>query len=244
MVRLYADRTQQAAERVGADGTSDKMVLPYTQWLWERMDHDLGPSPSVLFIGGGGYSLPAKLIQSRLDARALAVEIDPLITQVVRDHLPWAGAMIRGQGVDGGAETGDRRLGIVHADGRVYLNETQQTFDAAIVDAFSSGAVPAHLATREAYERLRNIVQGPVYVNLIDSPDGPLARGVHAILVDLYPFVGAVQGPVSDRGQANIILVAGHRPFTPLATLPERFAEVSITSSRAFTDDRGWIGHR
>ncbi len=69
------------------------------------------------------------------------------------------------------------RLGIVHADGRVYINETERRFDAAVMDAFSSNSVPAHLVTRETYERLRDIVDGPVYVNLIDAPDGPLARG-------------------------------------------------------------------
>ena len=72
------------------------------------------------------------------------------------------------------------RLGIVHADGRVYLNEAERRFDAAVMDAFSSGSVPAHLATRETYERLSAIVEGPVYVNVIDAPNGPLARGIHA----------------------------------------------------------------
>ncbi len=81
------------------------------------------------------------------------------------------------------------RLGIVHADGRVFLNRTEQRFDAVVMDAFSSGSVPAHLATRETYARLRDIVDGPVYVNLIDAPDGPLARGIHAILSELYPHV-------------------------------------------------------
>ncbi len=41
------------------------------------MDRDLGAAPSVLFIGGAGYSLPAMLLESRADARAVAVEIDP-----------------------------------------------------------------------------------------------------------------------------------------------------------------------
>ena len=251
-VHLYADRTRQAAERIGQDeraGASGGLVLPYTRWLWARMDRDLGPRASVLFIGGGGYTLPTRLLASRAEAQAVAVEIDPLVTRVVRAHMPWARAMIGQEGFDaarGGPRgaAGERRLGIVHADGRVYLNETDRRFDAAVVDAFSSGSVPAHLATRETYERLHAIVSGPVYVNLIDAPGGPLARGVHAILSGLYPHVEAMQGPVSPRGRANTVLAASRTPLAPVDTLPEGYEAARIAPGRAFTDDRGWVGHR
>ena len=149
--------------------------------------------------------------------------------------------------VVGEAEDGlERRVGQTFRDGRhrVFLNEADRRFDAAVVDAFSSGPVPAHLATRETYERLRAIVQGPVYVNLIDRPDGPLARGVHAILSGLYPHVDAVEGPVGPRGRANIVLAASRTPLAPLGALPAGYKPARIASGRAFTDDRGWVGHR
>lgn len=252
-VFLYSDRTQQAAEQrlPNADGTGQThgLVMPYSHWIWARMDRDLGPAPAVLFIGGGGYSLPTKLLETRPAAQAVAVEIDPLVTRVVRQHLPWASEMIAQAGYD--ATPGmsarpdqDKRLGLVHADGRVFLNETDQRFDAVVMDAFSSGSVPAHLATRETYERLRVLVDGPVYVNLIDMPDGPLARGIHAILGDLYPHVQTVQGPVSRRGRANIVLAASRLPLAPLETLPTGYDTVRVSPGRAFTDDRGWVGHR
>jgi spermidine synthase len=213
------------------------------------MDRDLGPAPAVLFIGGGGYTLPARLLHARPAADAVAVEIDPLVTRVVRRHMPWAAATIDRAGYDAGSgapadsATGGR-LGIVHADGRVYLNETTRRFDAAVVDAFSSRSVPAHLATHEAYARLRRVVDGPVYVNLIDVPGGRLAQGVHAILSDLYPHVHAVQGEVNARGRANILLAAAPAPLAPLETRPEGYEPVRIPPARAFTDDRGWVGYR
>lgn len=252
-VHLYSDRTPQAAERLVRNEeqpqASHGLVLSYTQWLWARMDRDLGPAPSVLFVGGGGYTLPTRLLDSRSSAQAVAVEIDPLVTRVVRLHLPWAGAMIERTGYDTGrdgsqSETDEGRLGIVHADGRVYINEVDRRFDAVVMDAFSSGSVPAHLATLETYKRLQTIVKGPVYVNLIDAPDGPLARGVHAILSSLYPHVEAVQGPVSFNGRANIVLAASHRTLAPLDALPTGYEAARITPDRAFTDDRGWVGHR
>lgn len=247
-VHLYADRTEQAAERepLVAEDDAPRLVLPYSEWVWDRMDRDLGPAPSVLFIGGGGYTLPTKLLAARPEARATVVEIDSLVTQVVRRHMPKAGEMIERTGYADGhdAASGDGRLGIVHEDGRVYINQTQRRFDAVVMDAFSSSSVPAHLATLETYERLRDIVDGPVYVNLIDAPDGRLARGLHAILARLYPHVEAVQGPVSGRGRANILLAAAPQALAPLNTLPEDYAPTSITAARAFTDDRGWVGHR
>lgn len=248
-VYLYSDRTQQAAERAFQGDADDRLVLPYTQWLWARMDHDLGPAPSVLFIGGGGYTLPAKLLESRPAAQAIAVEIDPLVTQVVRQHLPWAGGMIGQVGYEAApdgprVDPGQGGLGIIHEDGRVFLNETTHRFDAAVMDAFSSASVPAHLATRETYERLRTLVDGPVYVNLIDAPDGSLVRGIHAILSELYPHVETVQGQVSHRGLANTLLAASQSPLGVLDTLPGGYGSVQVAEGRAFTDDWGWIGHR
>jgi spermidine synthase len=248
-VHLLSDRTRQASERLARnealDVETDRLVLPYTQWIWARMDQDLGADPSVLFIGGGGYTLPTKLLSSRPAARAVAVEIDPLITEVVRRHMPWAAETIERTGYEMSSGTPQRgRLGIVHADGRVYLNEAEGRFDAAVMDAFSSGSVPAHLVTLETYERLRDIVRGPVYVNLIDRPDGPLARGTHAILTSLYPHVVAVEGPPGPNGRGNIVMAASDRPLTSLDMLPEGYENTRITPARAFTDDRGWVGHR
>lgn len=236
-IRLYSDRITQAAERVNPNNAApqeDALVLRYTQMLWARMAQDLPADANVLFVGGGGYTLPSQLLSMRPNARAVTVEIDPLITAVAQQNLPLAGSVIRD----------NRRLDIVHADGRMYINETERRFDAAVMDAFSSGSVPAHLVTLETYQRLQKIVAGPVYVNLIDEPNGQLARGTHAILIQLYPHVTSLMGPVSARGYANIILTASPTPPTPLDWLPSGYDVTTLAASRAFTDDRGWIGHR
>lgn len=247
-IHLLSDGTIQAAERVATTGGDDGTVglaLSYTDWLWSRMDRDLGPEASVLFVGGGGYTLPTRLLASRPKARAVAVEIDPLVTKVVRMHMPKAAEMIARAGYESSEDKGaDGRLGIVHADGRDYLNETEQRFDAAVMDAFSSGSVPAHLVTRETFARLREIVDGPVYVNLLDRPDGPLARGVHAILRELYPHIEVVQGDAKARGRTNILFAASRRPLAPLDSLPDGYGPTQISDARAFTDNRGWVGHR
>ena len=231
-IQLISDGTVQAAERTGDEPSA---ALSYVQWIDARLARDTGPAASVLFIGGGGYTLPTRLLAAKPRASATVVEIDPLITQVVRANLPRA-ARTMAQDAD--------RLRIVHADGRVFLNETEERFDAVVLDAFSSGAVPAHLVTREAFARVRAITEGPVYVNLIDRPDGPLARGVHAVLAELWPQVRAVQGPTNGRGRANVLFAASLNPLGDTVPLPEGYEEVAITSARVFTDDKGWTGHR
>ena len=235
-IHLYSDRAWQAGEpRAGADA---QLVLPYTRWIWSRMEADMPADADVLFIGGGGYTLPAKLLAERPDARATAVEIDPLVTRVVREHLPWAAGTIEREADAGG------RLRIVHADGRVHVNEATETYDAAVLDAFSSDSVPAHLITRETFERLRAIVRGPVYVNLIDHTDGPLARGAYATLSAVWPHVTAVRGPIGASGRTNIVLAASPGPLSPLPELPGRYAPTGLGPGDVFTDDRGWTGHR
>ena len=149
-----------------------------------------------------------------------------------------------GYDASGSAEATNGRLGLVHADGRVYLNETEQRFDAVVMDAFSSNSVPAHLVTVETFARLRDIVDGPIYVNLIDTEDGPLARGVNAILRDLFPHLEVVKSALSRRGRGNILFVASDTPVRTLARLPEGYRRTTISDARAFTDDRGWTGHR
>ena len=231
-IRLISDGTVQASEWTGDRPSA---ALPYVRWIDTRLRADTGPEPSVLFIGGGGYTLPTRLLAAKPLARATVVEIDPLITRVVRANLPRASRTM--------ARDADR-LRIVHADGRVFLNETGDRFDAVVMDAFSSGAVPAHLVTREAFTRVRSLTDGPVYVNLIDRPDGPLARGVHAILAELWPYVRTVQGPPSRRGRANVLMTASDHPLDAGGPTPDGYADVEVTSARVFTDDRGWTGHR
>ncbi|MEO1641508.1 MAG: fused MFS/spermidine synthase [Pseudomonadota bacterium] len=244
-VRLYSDGTTQAAETLSPSNTDGALTLAYTRWIWQRIDRDLPKASAVLFVGGGGYSLPTQLLAADPDATAVAVEIDPLVTDVVRQNLPRAAVMIQQVGYEApDAPLGSGRLGIVHADGRIFINETTARFDAAVMDAFSSGSVPAHLATLETYQRLKTITDGPVYINLIDQPDGRLVRGVHAILAELYPHIIAISGPTGREGRANQLLAASDTPLAPLSGLPEGYFRFEVSEGQVFTDDRGWVGHR
>lgn len=72
------------------------------------------------------------------------------------------------------------RVEVVLGDARVSLErEESQQFDVLVVDAFSSGAIPVHLLTTEAFE---------VYLRHL-RPDGVLAIDVSNRTLDLTPVV-------------------------------------------------------
>lgn len=73
---------------------------------------------------------------------------------------------------------------IVLGDGRVSLErETPQRYDVLVVDAFSSGSIPVHLLTREAFE---------VYLAHLEPQAGVLALHVSNRYLDLTPVVAAL----------------------------------------------------
>jgi hypothetical protein len=73
------------------------------------------------------------------------------------------------------------RVDVVLGDARVSLErDHDHLFDVLIVDAFSSGAIPVHLLTREAFA---------VYLAHLAQPDGILAVDVSNRTLDLRPVV-------------------------------------------------------
>jgi len=73
---------------------------------------------------------------------------------------------------------------IVLGDGRVSLErDTPQRFDMLAVDAFSSGSIPVHLLTKEAFE---------LYLTHLEPRAGVLALHVSNRYLDLTPVVAAL----------------------------------------------------
>jgi hypothetical protein len=68
------------------------------------------------------------------------------------------------------------------ADGRRALAESDEDFDLVIIDAFSGGGIPIHLATREALA---------IYQNRINSNDGIIVFHASMRYSRLYPILAA-----------------------------------------------------
>ena len=78
----------------------------------------------------------------------------------------------------------DPRLAIEVEDGRRFLARNDGPWDAIVVDAFYSDAIPFHLATREFLELARSRLRpgGVVVTNIIGTVKGDESRLFRSML--------------------------------------------------------------
>ena len=95
----------------------------------EMMAHvplfSLGDAETVLIIGGGDGGVLREVLKHRGVARVVHCEIDGVVVEMSRKYLP---------GISQGAFD-DPRLELMIGDGIRFVNETDQRFDAIIVDS-------------------------------------------------------------------------------------------------------------
>lgn len=179
---------------------------------------------SIGVVGLGAGSLAA---YGRRGMNMDFYELDPDVSEIAGrwfSYLRLSSATIR-------VVTGDGRLSLERADGAAY--------DALILDAFSSGAVPIHLLTKEAFS---------VYLRRL-KPGGMILLHVSNRYLDLRPVLAATArdlslsaaakrqlsvGPV-EEGQVPSVWVALCRDAAPIGKLVERkgWRVLTVGASRA-----------
>jgi len=155
----------------------------------------------TLMIGGGCYTYPGLFLHDHPGATMDVVEIDPGVTKLAREYFFLED---------------NPSMRIFHEDGRVYLNRTDETYDAVFVDAFKSYFyVPPHLLTVEAMQRISDALapDGVVCINVLGSLEGPGSEIVHAVcatLHEVFPqvYLFPVQHPGEGRTTQNIMVLA------------------------------------
>ncbi len=182
------------------------LVFEYTKYF--RLFQHFNPeAKKLLMIGGAAYSYPKAFLNEVPDGRMDVVEIDPGVTDLAHKHFDLAA---------------DDRLRIFHEDGRMFLNRSQEKYDAVLIDAFKSHSLPFQLATKEAtlkiYDSLNE--QGVVLVNLISAIEGDagqLARAVYWTYKEIFPQVQlyAVNFPDDGKQVQNVILFASRSKKLP-----------------------------
>ena len=116
-----------------------------------------GPVFRLLFIGGGGYTLPRLVDARHPSAQVDVVEIDPAVTRVARRFF----------GVPR-----DAAIRTINEDARWFaMRRDHEPYDVIFIDAFNDLSVPYHLTTRELTARLKQLMtyDGALVVNLIDD---------------------------------------------------------------------------
>jgi predicted membrane-bound spermidine synthase len=111
----------------------------------------------LLFIGGGGYTLPRLVVTEYPHAHVDVIEIDAEVTRTARQFF----------GVPRSP-----RLRTVNADARWWaMRAREEPYDAIFIDAFNDLSVPYHLTTREATVDLVRMLRpdGVLVANVIDD---------------------------------------------------------------------------
>ncbi len=200
-VMMTNPRETQSAMYLDRD---DDLVFRYLRFF--RLAGYFNPGiKSALMIGSAGCSFPKDFLKRFPEARMDVVEIDGQMTELAARYFNLRE---------------DRRLRIVHEDGRTYLNRTKNRYDVIYSDAFNSFySIPYQLTTFEAVRRMDGILNdgGMVVVNLIsavEGPEGKFLRALYGTFQEVFPRVYIF--PVRDAGNGgdaqNIILIALKTP--------------------------------
>jgi spermidine synthase len=174
----------------------------------------------VLFIGLGGGSAPKRLWRDFPELHLQGVELDPVVKDVAYRFF----ALPR-----------DPRLQVAIDDGRRYLDRHEERWDAILIDAFFSDAIPFHLFTSEFLELARSRLNpgGVILTNTIGSIAGNrsrLFRSLYRTYRSVFPTVlvhpTIRSGDEADTTVRNLILLATEGAAPSKAFLAERWEQI------------------
>ena len=191
---LYLDGVRHSAMYLDRP---QRYVFEYTRYfhmpLLFRDDPDVD---RVLFVGGGGFSGPKRYVHE-YDVTVDVVEIDPAVVDAAERYFDVSES---------------DELNIHTQDGRVFLQETNRTYDVIVLDAYRSDQVPHHLTTVEFMRESRAHLSedGVVVANVISARSGPgskFYRAQYRTMQQVFPQVYSF--PTSNtQSLQNIELVA------------------------------------
>jgi spermidine synthase len=195
---MYFDRTLQSAMNL-KDPTALRLIYSRYTSLGFTFRPD---AKKMLLIGLGGGSIPKKVNKEFPNLEIDAVELDPEVIKMAKDHFNVK-------------ESKNLRL---HAqDGRLFLTRTQQQYDIILLDAYFTDAMPFHLATRQFFELAQRKLtpNGIIVANLISAVTGPSGKIVRSfvrtqrqVFPQTYVFAARRPDNVSTDTIQNVIVVA------------------------------------
>lgn len=136
-------------------------------------------APRVLFLGGGGYTVPRFMEKLYPSATLEVVEIDPAVTQVSYDLLGLSA---------------NTRIKTYNQDARLFFIQrpTPGEYDLILGDVFNDIGTPFHLTTLEFNRLVRDNLkpQGIYMVNILDRfAEGRFLPSFVQTLRQAFPYV-------------------------------------------------------
>lgn len=221
-VRVLRFGLRGPRQSVGKPGDPDYLALPYARVAFTGLALCEEPR-RILVVGLGGGTLPLFLRKYYPGATIDAVDIDPAVVDVAKRFFGFSE---------------DEFMRAHVGDGRQFIEQFRQPYDAIFLDAFGGSSVPAHLTTQEFLQAVRRAVKpdGVVVGNVWARYHNPLYDSMVRTYQEVFEelFVLTVQ----DAG--NIILLALPRRL-PLDRdeLAQRARKVS--AAKGFRFDLGSV---
>jgi MFS family permease len=181
------------------------LAFAYTRWMAKAIDNTFLPKKplDVVFVGGGGFTMPRWLEATRPGSTSVTLEVDSDLVEFDEERL----------GLEPSPD-----LEVVVGDARVtMLDVPDESADVVVGDAFSGFTVPWHLTTAEWVEEVKRVLRpdGLYTLNMIDEGPMDLIRAEAATLLDAFEYVRLItfSDPADRPVGGNIVLVASDRPL-------------------------------
>jgi spermidine synthase/MFS family permease len=164
----------------------------------------------VLYVGGGGYTLPRHIEAAYPNARQEIMEIDPGVTEVVYDQL--------------GVDRATTNIVTYNGDGRLMLDQLLQDhagqYDLIIGDAFNDLSIPYHLTTLEFDQKVKRLLKddGFYLALVIDKLRGGKFMPAYTdTVLRVWPAVQILSdaGPWQSSSPSTYVVAAGNYPVEP-----------------------------
>lgn len=243
---IEKDPTKSFGYNLILDGTYNSYVdledptyleYDYTRWIAKAINgaNPGGEPLDVLFVGGGGFTLPKWLIATRPGSHAEVLEVDGDVVEIDEERLGLRPS------ADLEVSVGDARMTI--------LEVPDDSADVVVGDAFSGFSVPWHLTTSEWMDEVKRVLRpGGLYaLNLIDLGPLDFIKAEAATVLDAFPYVRFTTfvGPEEKPYGGNVVMLASDRPIadavdvrTPIArTYSQAVVEEFAAGADILRDD-------
>ena len=166
-----------------------------------------GDGLNVLFIGGGGYTMP-RLIEVRYpDWNVEVIEIDPEVTEVAHAYF----ALPR-----------NTTISTYNVDARMKANDLADgDYDMVVGDAFNDFSVPYQLTTHEFNQRVKELLkpEGIYIVNIVDNLKiGNFLRAYVNTMRHTFEYVYVLRDDdlweKDERSNVTYVVVGSSQPIT------------------------------
>ena len=163
--------------------------------------------PKVLFIGGGGYTMPRLIEHHYADWDVEVIEIDPAVTRIAHEYLwlPLNTSIIS-----------------YHEDARMKARELGAgQYDMVVGDAFNDFSVPYQLTTHEFNQQVKGLLNpdGIYIVNIVDNIEiGQFLRSYVNTMQHTFEYVYVLRDDdlwdKDERTNVTYVVVGASQPIT------------------------------